>query len=145
MSVCIQCGEYKQAPTSRCSCGFLPARGSTDEAKSYILTTQFRTPEELEEIARLIKAGVGIPYDERELRIASTIKHWNLAVNLSFIVAAALFGLLFALLAMWIVGRYSDFPIAGIAITGLLFVLAVVIAYVLMGHVDEKAERPSPT
>lgn len=104
--------------------------------KSFILSEQFRSPEELEELRRRIRAGDTLEFDEKELSVAAGIGNWNAAVTLSFLVAAALFGLLFALVALGISGGLSPYPWAGLGVTALLSAAAIAWAFGLLRHVD---------
>ena len=131
LSLCLKCGNWKQAPAQRCGCGFKPARRSPDEAKSYVLTLQFRSPEELDQIQRSIRAGEPVAFTDDELKLASTIGSWNAAVTLSFLAAAVLTGLFIGT----IVARVSLRAIAGV---GAAAVLAFGLAFGLMRHMDGK-------
>ena len=131
LSLCLKCGNSKQTPGQRCGCGFKPARRSRDEAKSYVLTLQFRSAEELDQIQRSIRAGEAIAFREEELKLAAIIGKWNAAVTLSFLAAAVLAGLFIGM----IVARVSLRTIVGV---GAVAVLAFSLAFGLMRHVDGK-------
>ena len=133
-ALCISCGGWKQAPMSRCGCGFAPARGSAEQAKSYLLTGQFRSAEELEQTARAIRAGEAPAYGEAELAVAMDIGRWNAAVTLCFIASGVLLGLLIGS----IVGRMQ---LPFLMLFGSLAAIAFVAALRLMSHVDRKAAR----
>jgi hypothetical protein len=133
-ALCISCGNWKQVPMSRCPCGFAPVRGSLDQAKSYLLTPQFRAPEELEVAARAIRAGEAVAYPEAELEVAMRIGRWNAAVTLAFLAAAVLLGLLLGSVA-------ARMPLAFLAAVGVLAAIAFSAAFKLMGHVDRKVAR----
>lgn len=75
-AVCIQCGNNKPVPASRCSaCSFLP-QTSEDKARSLILSTDYeieseyrgKTKEELATIATAIAQGQPYAFDESEVR-----------------------------------------------------------------------------
>lgn len=133
-ALCLKCGDWKQAPTARCGCGFIPVKGTIDIAKSYICTEQFRSSEELEEIAKLIRSGTPISCDEQELSVAATIGTWNMMVNLGTVFAVALGSLL-------VVGLIAGLPIKANVILGLAFGAALVFVYALMKTVDHKVEQ----
>ena len=119
---------------SRCGCGFAPARGSVEQAKSYLLTGQFRSAEELEQAARAIRAGGAPPYGEAELALAMDIGRWNAAVTLCFLASGVLLGLLIGS----IVARMQ---LAFLVLFGALAAIAFMAAFRLMGHVDRKIGR----
>lgn len=129
MSLCIRCGAWKQVAISGCACGFTPARGSDDEARSFLLTTQFRTPEALEEARRAILAGEPLEFGERELALARTIGGRNARVTLAFLGAAILLGLalgsILGRMSLWFIGATA--ACAGVAL---------LLAFRLMSHVQ---------
>jgi len=96
-----------------------------------VLTLQFRSPEELDQIQRSIRAGEPVAFTDDELKLASTIGSWNAAVTLSFLAAAVLTGLFIGT----IVARVSLRAIAGV---GAAAVLAFGLAFGLMRHMDGK-------
>src|SRR5688572_23195791 len=113
MGLCLKCGSWKQAPTQRCACGFEPARGSLDEAKSFVLLPQFRPIEELEANARAIGAGEAVEFREEELRRARGIGRWNAAVTFAFLAFAVLAGLTLG-------GAVAGLPLWGLAALAVL-------------------------
>ena len=133
-ALCIRCGGWKQAPMSRCGCGFAPARGTLEQAKSYLLTGQFRSAEELEQAARAIRAGHTPAYGDAELAVAMRIGRWNAAVTLSFLA----FGVLLGLLIGAILGRLA---LPFVLLPGILAAISFVAAFRLMSHVDRKVAR----
>ena len=133
MSLCIRCGTWKQAPLSTCACGFKPAGGTDDEAKSFILSPQFRTPEALEEIRRGILAGEPPAFGDKELEVARTIGAWNGRVTLAFLGAAVLTGLALGSIA-------ARMPLWFILGAGALAVVAFALAFRLMAYVDGKVK-----
>jgi hypothetical protein len=96
-----------------------------------VLTLQFRSAEELDQIQRSIRAGEAIAFREEELKLAAIIGKWNAAVTLSFLAAAVLAGLFIGM----IVARVSLRTIVGV---GAVAVLAFSLAFGLMRHVDGK-------
>lgn len=133
-ALCLKCGDWKQAPTARCRCGFIPEKGTIDIAKSYICTEQFRSSEELEELAQLIRSGTPISCEEQELRVAASIGTWNMMFNLSAVISVALASIL-------VVGLIAGLPTMANVIFGLAFGAALVIVYALMKTVDYKVEQ----
>lgn len=121
-----------------CRCGLTPAKRTVDMAKSHICSGQFRSSEELEDMARLIRAGTPIPYSEHELSVAASIGTWNTVVNLGAVVAAAL-GVLF------VVGIIAGLPIMATVTLGSAFVVVCVVVYILMKTVDYRIEQARPT
>jgi hypothetical protein len=115
----------------KCSCGFQPARGSLDEAKSYVLSEQFRSSQELNDIARAIRAGELISFRDEELKVALGIGNWNAAVTAAFLVSAVLLGLLLG-------GALASLSAVTLASIGAVTAVAFVIAFRLMGFVDRK-------
>src|SRR5688572_12979300 len=93
MSLCLKCGAWKQAAASKCACGFKPPKGSLDEAKSYALTTQFRSSAQLEADQRTILTGGEVAFRDEELDVARTIGRQNAVVTLTFLSAAIFAGL----------------------------------------------------
>ncbi len=138
-ALCIRCGEWKQAPTARCGCGFEPAKGSADAAGSVILSEQFRTSAELEELAKRIRSGEAIAFGEEELRLAASIPRWNVAVNLGAVVCAALLGLLMA-------GVGVRLAASVLLALGLALAAGVAVVYALMLATERKIAgcRPAP-
>jgi hypothetical protein len=75
-SICIKCGDEKREPWMRCpSCKFDPRTNPDDLVKSvYLSTSRFeeeeggRYREELRQLARTIKAGECVKYDDSELK-----------------------------------------------------------------------------
>jgi ABC-type transporter Mla maintaining outer membrane lipid asymmetry permease subunit MlaE len=96
-----------------------------------VLTLQFRSAEELDQIQRSIRAGEPIAFSDDELKLAATIGSWNAAVTLSFLAAAVLTGLFIGA----IVARVS---LRAIGVVGAAAVLAFALAFGLMRHVDGK-------
>jgi hypothetical protein len=96
-----------------------------------VLTLQFRSAEELDQIQRSIRAGEPIAFREEELKLAAIIGKWNGAVTPSFLAAAVLTGLFIGT----IVARVSLRTIVGL---GAVAVLAFALAFGLMRHVDGK-------
>ena len=96
MPLCIRCGAWKQSPMGRCSCGFKPERGSLDEARSYALTEQFRSEEEILVARAALQAGQPVSYGDEELRVAATIGAWNARVTFAWLGWALLAGLALA-------------------------------------------------
>ncbi len=137
-ALCFHCGDWKQAPTARCRCGFIPVKGTMDIAKSVICSEQFRSAEELEDMAKLIRSGTPIAYDERELSVAANIGTWNMMVNLGLGLAGALASLL-------IVGLIAGLPTMANVILGSALGVALVVVYALMKTVDHRVERSKPT
>jgi hypothetical protein len=121
-----------------CTCRFWPARRSLDEAKSYILTEQFRSAGELDELARLIRDGKTITYGEEELKVAMRIGDWNAAVSIGFLVAAVLLGLLVG-------GAAGGLSGIAIAIIGVFVAIAFVIAFTWMNYVNKRVARARVT
>jgi hypothetical protein len=132
VALCIKCGSWKQAPVQRCTCGFLPARGSLDEARSVVLTEQFHSARELEELARAIRAGQPVRYDEEKLGRARGIGRRSTAVNLGLLGAAVTLG---ALVGGGLAGA-PGFAIAALVVAA---AIAVAITGALIGHVRRRS------
>lgn len=130
-SLCIKCGEWKQAPMSRCACGFQPAAKSMDQAKAYVLSNQFRSAEELNELAQRIKSGEPVWFGDDELRVAATIDNWNAAVTMSFLLFAVMLGLALGT----VLAGLSVLVIVAIAVCA---AIAGATAFRLMAYVDRK-------
>ena len=133
MSLCIRCGSYKQAPSGVCRCGFKPLRGSLDEAKSFVLSTQFRSPESLEASAEAVRAGQVIMFSERELKLAQRIGSWNAAVTLSFLASAVCLGFFIGA----VVARSSLWVLTALSCTA---AAAFACAFALMRLVDRMVQ-----
>ena len=116
---------------TRCSCGFQPARGSSDQAKSYLLSDQFRSASELTELAQKIRSGQPVAFGDEELRLGMAIATWNAAVTASFLAFAVLLGLLIG-------GAVAGLSGSALAAIGASAALAGVVAFGLMAHVDGK-------
>lgn len=137
-SLCVKCGDWKQAPMSRCGCGFRPDESSTDSAKSYLLSSQFRTAEELNELAQRIRSGQQLSFGDDELKLAMTIGNWNAAVTMSFVVFAILLGLLLG-------GVAASLSALALGAIGLSAAVAAALAFRLMGYVDNMVARRNLT
>jgi hypothetical protein len=93
----------KQFPVSLCHhCGFEPAKKSADEAKSFILSEQFRSQEELRNISAMLKEGREINYKEEELNKTKVVRARNMAIHLMALGLAILLGLLVGGIVAWV-------------------------------------------
>ena len=62
-AICLNCGEFKFGAFNECpGCGFQPSNPE-QQAKHLIVTDHYRSPEELEEISRKVKAGEPLVFD----------------------------------------------------------------------------------
>jgi len=135
VALCIRCGDWKQSPSHKCRCGFLPAKGSLDEARSFLLTEPFRSEGELEQLAGTIRAGEPLPaFDESELRMAKGIVFWTAALNLAWLTVAVLLGILVGALF----ARLSGLTLM---ILGAVLLIALLITRALRTHLDRRVER----
>jgi hypothetical protein len=133
VALCIRCGGWKQSPLQRCPCGFAPARGTGDEAKSVVLSEQFRSAPELEVLARVIREGGAVAYDEGELRRAGGAGRRNVAVNLGLLAVALALGLLIA----GAVGGLSPLTLGAL---GAALAVAVAITWVALARGRRRAD-----
>jgi hypothetical protein len=118
-AVCLKCGQWKNAPYSKCqSCGFQPRPGSDDEIKSvYLSLGRFEDASdrkdyvnELRELASQIQNQAPITFDEAELyrlqqqrrlfQSASSKQAWLAMLRLFLPAIWLLLGL--ALLVLWL-------------------------------------------
>jgi hypothetical protein len=122
----------------RCRCGFQPGKSSIDQAKSFLLSEQFRTEEELRELAQRIRAGQPLSFGEDEIKLAMTIGNWNAAVTGSFLIFAVSLGLLLGC-------TLAGMPAVAIATAGAAAAITGVIAFKLAAYVDRMVARRSLT
>lgn len=68
VAVCIKCGATKIGAFVRClSCGYVPT-SEEDRAKSVLLSDHNLTNEDLGDVSKRIKSGLGVTFDETSLQ-----------------------------------------------------------------------------
>ena len=134
VALCIKCGRWKQSPTQKCACGFEPARGSVDEARSFVLTEQFRSRQQLEAAAQALQAGGSVHYKEEELARSKSIGSSNAGVNFAFLCFAVLLGLLIG-------AGLAGLSMLLLVTIGVLAITALATALALLGRVERRVGR----
>jgi hypothetical protein len=60
-TVCLQCGEFKTWGAACPACGYLPV-GPPAQARQFIASERYHSHDELEDIARRVKAGEAVEF-----------------------------------------------------------------------------------
>jgi hypothetical protein len=62
-AVCLNCGEFKFGAFNECqNCGYRPDNPE-QQAKHLLVTDHYRSPEELDQISKKVKAGEPLVFD----------------------------------------------------------------------------------